>query len=57
MSRRKRLEESPMPASSAGLLRFYQGESGSKVKLSPEVAIVFAILLIVLIIIANAWLR
>jgi preprotein translocase subunit Sec61beta len=53
MSRRKRLEESPMPASSAGLLRFYQGESGSKIKLSPEIAIVLAAVLVIAIMLAN----
>ncbi|RLI31053.1 preprotein translocase subunit Sec61beta [Candidatus Bathyarchaeota archaeon] len=52
MSRRRREEEAIAPASSAGLLRFFQDESyGFKVR--PELVVISAILLIVACIVAH----
>jgi preprotein translocase subunit Sec61beta len=52
MSRKKRDEESIAPASSAGLLRFFQDESyGFKVK--PEIVIVSAVMLMISVILAH----
>lgn len=49
MSRRRRRREAPMPASSAGLLRFFEEESHG-IRLRPEVvAIVTAAFMIVCI--------
>lgn len=46
MSARRRKKEAPMPASSAGLLRFFEDETHG-VKVKPELVIAFSIVLIV----------
>ncbi|HMK95359.1 MAG TPA: preprotein translocase subunit Sec61beta [Candidatus Limnocylindrales bacterium] len=46
-SRRKKKEQGPMPAASAGLLRFFEEETEG-VKIRPELLVVFSIALIVL---------
>lgn len=53
MSRRekRRRSESPMPAASAGLLRFFEEETEG-IKIRPEIAIFIAIGLIVISLIA-----
>lgn len=52
MSRAKRRRsEAPMPSSTAGLLRFYQEETFG-IKVRPEVIIIAAILLIVVVALA-----
>jgi len=53
MSRRKRKSESaPMPAASAGLLRFFEEETEG-VKVRPEILIGAAIALIVICVLAR----
>ena len=53
MSRRKK-ESSPMPAASAGLLRFFEEETEG-VKIRPELLVVFAISLIVVSVLAKVF--
>ena len=52
MSKKKRESGSTMPASSAGLMRFFQDEAHG-VKIKPEFVIVGAITLITAIILAH----
>lgn len=52
MSRKKREKSGPMPAASAGLLRFFEEETEG-IKVRPEILVGFAIALIVLAILAN----
>ena len=54
MSRRekRRSREAPMPAASAGLLRFFEGETRG-VKLRPEVVIIMAVALVFIVIFAR----
>jgi preprotein translocase subunit Sec61beta len=55
MSRRKKKEKrAPMPAASAGLLRFFEEETEG-VKIRPELLIIFAVALIVVSIIGYAF--
>jgi preprotein translocase subunit Sec61beta len=53
MSRRKK-ESSPMPAASAGLLRFFEEETEG-IKIRPELLVVFAISLIVVSVLAKVF--
>jgi preprotein translocase subunit Sec61beta len=46
MSQKKRKREAPMPASSAGLLRFFEDETEG-IKVRPEAVIIIAAALIV----------
>ncbi|MCL4435104.1 MAG: preprotein translocase subunit Sec61beta [Thaumarchaeota archaeon] len=46
MSSRKKKRESPMPASSAGLLRFFEDET-SGVKVRPEIVVLLSIAIVV----------
>ena len=52
MSRKKKENKSPMPAASAGLLRFFEEETEG-VKMRPEVLMVLAITLVVVSVIAK----
>lgn len=53
MSRKKRRESgAPMPAASAGLLRFFEEETKG-IQLRPEIIIIFAVGLIVLCVLAQ----
>ncbi|MGB9683388.1 MAG: preprotein translocase subunit Sec61beta [Candidatus Bathyarchaeales archaeon] len=55
MSKKKKKSESaPMPAASAGLLRFFEEETEG-VKVKPEMLIVAALALIVLCILAHVF--
>jgi len=54
MSTRRREEESMAPASSAGLLRFFRDESYG-FKVSPEVAIISAVVLIIACVLARVF--
>ncbi len=54
MSKKKKSESAPMPAASAGLLRFFEEETEG-VKVKPEMLIVAAIALIVLCILAHVF--
>ncbi len=49
---RKRKESGPMPAASAGLLRFFEEETEG-VKIRPELLVVVAIVLIVISVMGN----
>jgi preprotein translocase subunit Sec61beta len=50
---KKRKREAPMPAASAGLLRFFEEET-SGIKLRPEIIIILAIVLIAVSLIAHS---
>jgi preprotein translocase subunit Sec61beta len=50
---KKRKREAPMPAASAGLLRFFEEET-SGIKLRPEIVIILAIALIAVSLIAQS---
>lgn len=50
---KKRKREAPMPAASAGLLRFFEEETAG-IKLRPEIIIILAILLIAVSLIAHS---
>jgi len=56
MSKKKKESKSPMPAASAGLLRFFEEETEG-VKVRPEVLVVAAIGLIVICIVAQAFFK
>jgi preprotein translocase subunit Sec61beta len=47
VSRKKKKDTAPMPAESAGLLRFFEEETEG-VKIRPELLVVFAVSLIVI---------
>jgi preprotein translocase subunit Sec61beta len=49
---RKRKEAGPMPAASAGLLRFFEEETEG-VKIRPELLMVVAVVLIVISVLGN----
>jgi len=51
---KKRRREAPMPAASAGLLRFFEEETEG-VKIRPELLVVFAVALIIISVIAKAF--
>jgi preprotein translocase subunit Sec61beta len=52
MSKKKRQKSGPMPAASAGLLRFFEEETEG-IKVRPEILVGLTIALIVLAILAN----
>lgn len=52
MSAKKRKKEAPMPASSAGLLRFFEDETRG-VKVRPEIIVGISAALIIISIIIN----
>jgi len=54
MSRKKKENKSPMPAASAGLLRFFEEETEG-VKIRPEVLMVLAISLVVVSVLAKVF--
>jgi preprotein translocase subunit Sec61beta len=54
LSKKKDKERSPMPAASAGLLRFFEEETEG-VKVRPEILVVFSIVLIVVAVLAHAF--
>lgn len=54
MSRRRKRSESPMPAASAGLLRFFEEETEG-IKVRPEMLVGLAIALIVVCILAQIY--
>ncbi len=51
-SRRKKKDTGPMPAASAGLLRFFEEETEG-IKMRPELLVVFCVSLIVLSVLAK----
>lgn len=54
MSRRRR-REAPMPASAAGLLRFFEEESKG-IKVRPEIVMIIAGAIIAFVVLANKFL-
>jgi len=54
MSKRKKESKSPMPAASAGLLRFFEEETEG-VKIRPEVLMVLAISLVIVSVLAKVF--
>jgi preprotein translocase subunit Sec61beta len=53
-SRRKKKEQGPMPAASAGLLRFFEEETEG-VKIRPELLVVLSVALVVLSVLAKVF--
>jgi preprotein translocase subunit Sec61beta len=53
MSKKKK-DKAPMPAASAGLLRFFEEETEG-VKIRPEILVVFAVALVVISVIAKVF--
>jgi len=54
LSRRKRREEeAPLPAGSAGLLRFYSEKTASIIKVRPEFVIAASAAMVILVLLAN----
>lgn len=56
MSKKKKEKKSPMPAASAGLLRFFEEETEG-IKIRPEVLVVLAIALIVVCVMAQIFFK
>ena len=54
MSKKKKSDSSPMPAASAGLLRFFEEETEG-VKVRPEILVAAAISLIVICVLAHVF--
>ncbi len=54
MSKKKKEKKSPMPAASAGLLRFFEEETEG-IKVRPELLVVLSISLIVVCVLAQAF--
>jgi preprotein translocase subunit Sec61beta len=54
MSKKKKKKESPMPAASAGLLRFFEEETEG-VKVRPEILMGLAVALIVVCVLAQTF--
>jgi len=54
MSKKKKEKKSPMPAASAGLLRFFEEET-ERIKVRPEILVVLAVALIVVAVLARAF--
>ena len=53
--KKKRSQEVPMPAGSAGILSFYQEKTDSIVKIRPEIVIGLTITLILAVILASVF--
>jgi len=54
MSKKKKEKSGPMPAASAGLLRFFEEETEG-IKVRPEILVGLAIALVVICVLANAF--
>lgn len=54
MSKKKKKKESPMPAASAGLLRFFEEETEG-IKIRPELLVGLAIALIIVCVLAHVF--
>ncbi len=54
MSKKKRRDSSPMPAASAGLLRFFEEETKG-VQIKPELIVVFSVALILFCVLAQVY--
>ena len=54
MSKKKKEKKSPMPAASAGLLRFFEEETEG-IKVKPEILVGFAVALIIVCVLAHVF--
>jgi len=54
MSKKKKKDTAPMPAASAGLLRFFEEETEG-VKIRPELLVIFSVTLIVISVLAKVF--
>ncbi|MGB9675780.1 MAG: preprotein translocase subunit Sec61beta [Candidatus Bathyarchaeales archaeon] len=54
MSKKRKERSAPMPAASAGLLRFFEEETEG-IKVRPELLVGLAIVLIIICVLANAF--
>lgn len=54
MSKKKKKDKSPMPAASAGLLRFFEEETEG-IKVRPEILVAFSLALIVVCVLADVF--
>jgi preprotein translocase subunit Sec61beta len=54
VSKKKKEKKSPMPAASAGLLRFFEEETEG-IKVKPEILVGFAVTLIIVCILAHVF--
>jgi preprotein translocase subunit Sec61beta len=54
MSKKKKKDTAPMPAASAGLLRFFEEETEG-VKIRPEILVIFSVTLIVISVLAKVF--
>jgi len=54
-TKKRRREEAPLPAASAGILRFYGEKTASSLKLRPEIIVVLAVTLMLAVVLAS-WL-
>ncbi|MFP3984533.1 MAG: preprotein translocase subunit Sec61beta [Candidatus Bathyarchaeia archaeon] len=54
MSRKKKREGAPMPAASAGLLRFFEEETKG-IQIKPELIVILSVSLIILCILAQLY--
>ncbi len=54
MSRRRRRSDSPMPAASAGLLRFFEEETEG-IKVRPEILVALAVALIIVCVVSHVY--
>jgi preprotein translocase subunit Sec61beta len=56
VSKKKKKDTGPMPAASAGLLRFFEEETEG-IKVRPELLVVFAVSLIVISVLAKVFFK
>lgn len=54
MSRKKKKRDSPMPAASAGLLRFFEEETEG-IKVRPEMLVILSVSLVVACVLAHVF--
>ena len=57
MSHRKKSSDNPMPATGAGLLRFYSESDSPGIKIGPWFSAAFSIGIIILILIINVFIK
>ena len=56
MSKKKKEKSSPMPAASAGLLRFFEEETEG-VKVRPEILVIASVVLVVVCVLAQIFFK
>lgn len=56
MSRKKKKSSGPMPAASAGLLRFFEEETEG-IKVRPEILVAFSVALVVVCVLAQIFFK